>query len=348
MALAMFYLLLSVTAEFNARIKSARIVGGEDAKEVPWIVPLIYSESGSLWQNHFCGGSIIDDSWILTAAHCTIDLDPSDLYIFAGVVNFDDTSSGQSRNVLNIYMHEQYNDWTLMNDIALLELQSPLELNNTVAAIDLANEGDPMDNDQEYTVEGWGATEADGYNFPNSLQVLAGLPHYDITMCSLRLEDISLTKHLCAGGNVGYDACTGDSGGPMWMSVDSTPLLYGITSWGEGCASDLPGVYTRVSFFRDWIESKTALNLSNPYILSSESDSCDCESANSDCECPESDDSNEVESSNTFFTSVDFVIPFIIGIVVLGGLCITFFGYIYCITRKRKLMIANEINVSKK
>jgi len=270
---ALFLALVSVIVP---SLGTNRIIGGEDATHAPWIVSLIWSSTGSVYWNFACAGSIINESWVLTAAHCAVGLDASDFYIIAGALDLSDTSGGQSRNIKKIYMHNNYDDWTLENDIALLKLQSPLELNDDVAVIELANEGDPEEIGQEYTIEGWGSMDPIEYKPAYVLQVLEGVPHYKMTKCKKELQyDIWRRKNICAGGNVGYDGCYGDSGGPMWMMVESTRLLYGITSWGEGCASELPAVYTKVSYYRRWIERKMGHSLSNPCTCTA-SDSCDC------------------------------------------------------------------------
>lgn len=277
-SLARFLLLLAIIGE---SLGMERIIGGKDAdtSDAPWIVALVYYSSwGSVYDNQFCGGSIINESWVLTAGHCVIGMDASEFYIVAGFIDLDDTSEGQSKSIEKIILHWNYDDWTLERDIALLQLESPLELNDNVAVIELANEGDPLENGQNYTIAGWGDTEYGSYIYPNVLQVLEGVPHYKVWKCKQIFAEHYITnkRHICAGGNVGYDACVGDSGGPLWMMVDSTPLLYGITSFGYGCGFELPGVYTQVSWFRRWIEKKVNFNLPNPCNCAEESDSCKC------------------------------------------------------------------------
>lgn len=316
MSQSAFLLVILALAESDSRSKYARIVGGRDATDVPWIVPFIHHKTGSVYGNQFCAGTIINESWVLTAAHCTINREPSRFYIWAGVVDLRDTSSGQSRDILTIHSHEDYNSRTLVNDISVIELESPLELNDDVVAIDIANVGNPEDTGQEYSIAGWGSLDKAGKKFPHVLQELEGVPHYDIRACKQRLTDISLTTHICAGGNTGYDACTGDSGGPMWLYVNSTPMLYGITSWGRGCATTAPGVYTRVSAYREWIESKIGTNLSNPYNGTLDIDSCECPSLKSYCDCPDDDG---LVFNNWLYDSLQIAIPVVIGMLVLSG-----------------------------
>jgi len=269
----MLYLALSL-ALLNC-LGEERVVGGWEATEVvPWIVSLVYT-GRDIPTLKFCGGSIINESWVLTAAHCVIGMAPSEFFIIAGVIDLEWTAGGQGRSIKKIKMHNRYNDSSLINDIALLKLQSPLVLNNDVAVIDLANEADPEEDGQEYTIAGWGNTVAYTYDYPTFLNVLDGVPHYKKNRCKKRypLWIVSTKKHICAGNHEGLNLGYGDSGGPLWMKVNSTPLLYGISSWG---LYNEPDVYTRVSFYRRWIEKRIKYSLSNPCTCDVESDSCKC------------------------------------------------------------------------
>jgi len=276
----MFYLALSL-ALLNSLGKK-RILGGEDATAAPSIVALVHFDTGTVYKDFFCAGSIINESWVLTAANCVFWMDPSWFYIIAGVIDLDDTSGGQTRSIKKIKLHGKYNNHPpnpadeYLNDIALLKLQSPLELNNDVAVIDLANEGDPEEVGQEYTVQGWGETGE--YGGPPILQVLDGVPHYRKKSCRKLFLDyftVSWKKHICAGGERGFGPCVFDWGGPLWMMVNSRPLLYGIWIGAIDCGTDFPAIYTKVSFYRRWIERKSKLILSNPCTCE-EQDSCEC------------------------------------------------------------------------
>jgi len=264
-AMSHFVLLLALSAVIvQSAFEEERIVNGKDATYAPWVVALMRSDGGSLFEDHYCSGTIINESWILTAAHCVAKEQPSELYIVAGIIDLLGTKEGQKGQVKKIIVHQRFSWDDLSNDISLLKLRRPLTLNNDVAVMELANQGDPLDIGQEYTVEGWGALGFPADKFPSVLQVLEGVPHYKIGKCFRKLPYISKQRHICAGGIRGYDACTGDSGGSLWRMVDSRPLLYGITSYGYQCATKLPGVYTKVSFFRKWIDKKMKYQLSNP------------------------------------------------------------------------------------
>jgi hypothetical protein len=179
--------------------------------------------------------------------------------------------------------------------------------------------------------------------YPFVLQTLEGVPHYDIIRCKQMMREISITKQICAGGIVGFDACRGDSGGPMWMNVDSNPVLYGVTSWGDGCAGARPGIYTRVAAYRDWIESTASISLANVYNGTVDLNSCDCESPDvaAYCYCPGvlGTDSCDCQSPNVsrycscagnvyrepvepvynYYSVLSIVITCLLGVLVVGS-----------------------------
>jgi len=263
MSHSVLFLALSAVIVQSA-FQEERIVGGKDAAYAPWVVALMRNNGGSLFEDHYCSGTIINESWILTAGHCAAHKKPSELYIVAGIIDLSGKKKGQKGRVKKIIVHPRFKWENLTNDISLLKLRRPLTLNNDVAVMELANEGDPLDIGQEYTVEGWGALKFPAEEYPSVLQVLEGVPHYKINKCFRKLPYIIKKRHICAGGKRGLDACTGDSGGTLWRKVDSRPLMYGITSWGYQCATALPGVYTKVSFYRKWIDKRIKFQLSNP------------------------------------------------------------------------------------
>ncbi|XP_047620935.1 coagulation factor IX isoform X1 [Phacochoerus africanus] len=235
-----------------------RIVGGENAKpgQFPWQVLL----NGKI--DAFCGGSIINEKWVVTAAHC---IEPGvKITVVAGEYNTEETEpTEQRRNVIRAIPHHSYN--ATMNkyshDIALLELDEPLTLNSYVTPICIA--------DKEYTniflkfgsgyVSGWGRV----FNRGRSATILQYLkvPLVDRATC-LRSTKFTIHNNMfCAGFHEGgKDSCQGDSGGPHVTEVEGTSFLTGIISWGEECAmKGKYGIYTKVSRYVNWIKEKTKL-----------------------------------------------------------------------------------------
>ena len=241
-----------------------RIVGGSNTPitAVPWQVSLQYSNGF-----HFCGGSIIDEEWILTAAHCFANdngspVNTSNRRVKAGVTNKN--GSGQVRTIAQLILAPGYNGNPSGGaDAALLRLSSPLDLSgNTASAVSLATPADgqyfaPGDNG---LVSGWGTTSSGGSSPSNLLSV--SVPIVSNQQASDAYPSyITITDDQIAAGIIGVggvDACQGDSGGPFVVSSPSGPLLAGVVSWGFGCADpNYPGLYARVSSFIGWIDSVT-------------------------------------------------------------------------------------------
>ncbi|KAF3812687.1 hypothetical protein GH733_019489 [Mirounga leonina] len=235
-----------------------RIVGGKDAKpgQFPWQVLL----NGKV--DAFCGGSIINEKWVVTAAHC---IEPDDkITVVAGEHNTEVREpTEQKRNVIRTILHHSYNATVnkYNHDIALLELDEPLTLNSYVTPICVA--------DREYTniflkfgsgyVSGWGRVFNRGRS-ASTLQYLK-VPLVDRATCLRSTKFTIYNNMFCAGFHEGgKDSCQGDSGGPHITEVEGISFLTGIISWGEECAmKGKYGIYTKVSRYVNWIKEKTKL-----------------------------------------------------------------------------------------
>uniref|UniRef100_A0A452RBI9 trypsin n=1 Tax=Ursus americanus TaxID=9643 RepID=A0A452RBI9_URSAM len=220
-----------------------KIVGGYTCKEnsVPYQVSL---NSGY----HFCGGSLINDQWVVSAAHCYKSkgfpracLPNSRIQVRLGEYNIDVTEGNeQFINSAKVIRHPSYNSWTLDYDIMLIKLSSPAVLNTRVCLI-----------------SGWGNTLSSGSNYPELLQCLDA-PLLSQAQCEASYPGQITSNMVCAGFlEGGKDSCQGDSGGPVVCNGE----LQGIVSWGYGCAQkNRPGVYTKVCNFVDWIKQTIAAN----------------------------------------------------------------------------------------
>ncbi len=246
----------------GVRNQNTKITGGTTAliSDFPYQV---YYISG----NYRCGGSIIGDTWILTAAHCTQDdfgnnIPVAQMSVKVGMNNPDNPFDGQTYYVRNFIVHEGFDNQTLLNDIAILQLKDTIRNPNgkrikLVTSTDVTNGA--TDPGVMAWVTGWGLTSVHPQVLPTSLQKVQ-LPIITNAQAETVWGNSVPATDVFAGFlNGNKDACNGDSGGPLAVPVFGEYKLAGIISWGSpNC--DTYGAYTRVSDFENWIKSKTGIN----------------------------------------------------------------------------------------
>ncbi|KAM8938828.1 plasma kallikrein-like [Pelodytes ibericus] len=237
-----------------------RIVGGTESAlgEWPWQVSMQLRISANVRQ-HACGGSIINNQWIVTAAHCVDSFNlPAFWKVYGGIVKLSDVNiSTPSLEIEKIIIHPLYSGAENGSDIALLKLKTPIVYSDYLQAICLPPQQNTLVIPNKCWVTGWGYTEEKG-DVKEVLQK-AEVPPISTEECQSKYSRQKISnKVVCAGYKEGkIDACKGDSGGPLACQVDKTWYLLGITSWGEGCArAGKPGVYTKVIEFTDWINEQ--------------------------------------------------------------------------------------------
>ncbi|CAM4948052.1 unnamed protein product [Rotaria socialis] len=229
---------------------SERILGGFEAVAHSWPWQVLYEQSGT------CGGTLIDENYVLTAAHCISTKDPSLITITAGIHNRDlgdvDESSRQKLQVAKIFVHPDWNADTVINDIALLRLAEPANFNEYVQPACLPGP-DPKP-DSEVVLIGWGAVETGG----GTHHVLKQTQVRVIENCEHFWTDINKEKQICVRDpSLNSVVCNGDSGGPLLQEHSGQWVVDGVTSFGEReCEMvnhNMPNVYTRVSAYLPWI-----------------------------------------------------------------------------------------------
>ncbi|XP_056634735.1 phenoloxidase-activating factor 3-like [Diorhabda sublineata] len=253
-----------------------RIRNGKNAEinEFPWMALLSYrTRRGPEFK---CGGTIINDRYILTAAHCIKNLESPLLGVRVGEYDIKKkqdcaklpngsticTPGYQDLAIEEINPHSQFNASVISNDIGLIRVSKMnLKLENTrpvcLPTDDLRNE-----NFKNVIITGWGITNVLTGESSSILQKV-NLPVVELDQCKnvyKNQSNVHLTfKQVCAGGKNNKDSCQGDSGGPLHQAafVDGLPkyIQQGVVSFGprECGLEGYPGVYTRVAYYMDWI-----------------------------------------------------------------------------------------------
>lgn len=250
---------------------SANIVGGTPADQGEWGWQVLVRPG-----NYLCGGSLIAEDWVVTAAHCVFNSQEELIAAETIHVTVGETYRGtlegteQQLDVDAIFAHEAYDHSTNSNDIALLHLVKPVVMNKAIAIISLlTNEQlDLVAPGKLATVTGWGTTKEGGYASSSLMEVT--VPIVDNATCNSSYGIIG-DNMLCAGyAEGGKDSCQGDSGGPLVVPDEAGNwYLAGIVSFGYGCArADYYGVYTRVSSLVEWVQgTMTAYASTHPAVV---------------------------------------------------------------------------------
>jgi secreted trypsin-like serine protease len=238
-----------------ARADDDKIVGGVESLRGDWP----WSCSMRLNQRHICGGSLINNKWIVTAAHCVSSLVAAQYRWMCGI-HGRLTNETYSKEFLSsrVIRHPSYNSRLIQNDIAIFELATPVTYNDYILPACYPAQTDTYANQQSIAT-GWGTTSSGGAAATNQREVQMTV----LTDAACRTKFggannmLDPATQVCAGiTGENKDTCQGDSGGPLVVKhSDNKWFLIGLTSWGYGCGDG--GVYARTSAYRPWVESYT-------------------------------------------------------------------------------------------
>jgi len=325
----------------NSPTLTSRVLGGGNAPpgEYPSMAGIVLAGSFALEDRFFCGASVIDSRWVLTAAHCMFGPFGSptradEIRVIVGSNDISDSTVVETV-VTNIFVHPQYDNssQTLINDIALLELATAVDA--PVATLFSGNAESLYDS--MASVVGWGATGVDSSGnevYPALLQD-ASVPVVSLEQCNLpeSYQGTIVNTQICAGFREGgVDSCVGDSGGPMFSRIDGQQVQIGITSFGNGCGlPNFYGVYTNISEFQGWV---------NSYIDSVQTSNAGAPNGES-TETSASLDVENVETNNAAERLVNESGAVSVGGVRRGGalhpICLALMGVVFMLRRKRNL-----------
>jgi len=207
------------------------IVGGTEVDpacpdcKYPFMVSVQWTGN---WGGHFCGGSLVREDWVVTAAHCMEGESTSGIVVKIGMHNINGTTGSETRYIDEIIVHPNYSSWSLDNDYALIHLTQPSSFEPIQLVTDTDHDEEPVMS----TVMGWGATSSGGWSSNVLLEVDVPIDN----SCGSYSNSEITNNMICAGdGNGGEDSCQGDSGGPLIMTNDEGEYeLIGIVSWGYG------------------------------------------------------------------------------------------------------------------
>ncbi|XP_045212894.2 plasminogen-like [Mercenaria mercenaria] len=243
-----------------------RVVGGHEARPGSWPWMVMLAEVGVL----VCGGSILNEQFVLTAAHCFEDelsRNPIRWQAYVGKhhLNYEDASESK-HHVKEIIIHPGFQNTSMKNDIALLRLQEPIifdDYKKPICVPPTRRRVVPF-NSYCYTT-GWGDTRGTGDRTVLNQVMLPIVNDYFCGRADWYGQSFIRGVTFCAGyAGGGRDACTGDSGGPFNCKKDGKWYVQGVTSWGYDCAQPKwPGIYTDVSKYGTWIR-ETMLNSGVP------------------------------------------------------------------------------------
>jgi len=228
---------------------ASKIVNGAEISIAarPWQI-FLYSSQGSM-----CGGSIISEQYVLTAAHCIHGMSASQLSVYAGHQKSPTSEYiAVTSYVSQIIEHPDYNSGSQDNDIAILKLSTKLTFGSGIQPICMPSSEDPAVG-TDCHVSGWGTTSSGGDTSDTLQEVVVPI----VSGCG-NFPSFQITDHMICAGGSNKDSCQGDSGGPLACKINGVYYQEGVVSFGNGCASEgWPGVYAKVPFYigNNWIQN---------------------------------------------------------------------------------------------
>ncbi|KAI9579324.1 hypothetical protein GQX74_004796 [Glossina fuscipes] len=240
-------------------------LGQANFGDYPWQVALLTTAD-----IYIGSGALLTSQHVLTAAHKVHNIPEKSFKVRVGEWDAASTNEpvpAQDVSVSKVYVHPNFNKNNLQNDVAILKLVNPVSLvtKSTVGTVCLPTI--PLKQGQRCYVAGWGKSDFGPTGAYQSIQREVQVPVLSNDNCQTALRKTRLGSRfilnnlsfICAGGEVGKDACTGDGGSPLVCENNGIWYVLGLVAWGIGCAAPgIPGVYVNVNSYIPWIQSMLA------------------------------------------------------------------------------------------
>uniref|UniRef100_A0A8C1QE14 Si:dkey-21e2.3 n=1 Tax=Cyprinus carpio TaxID=7962 RepID=A0A8C1QE14_CYPCA len=230
---------------FTARV-NVGIVNGKEAE--PHSRPYMVSVQAK--EHHICGGFLISDRFVMTAAHCRKN-SSSVLTVVLGAHDLKKNENSVRFTVESYHQHPNYTNKSFHNDILLLKLEKNVQLNDNIKWISIPAEEGNIEAGSVCSIAGWGSLAAKGKGSNHLMETDVKVMNNMECERKWGKEDFSTSQMMCVHGDGG--SCDGDSGGPLVCGDTAV----GVTSFGDPdrCNSlKLPEVYTKISAYLSWIK----------------------------------------------------------------------------------------------
>jgi len=241
-----------------------RISGGVIANqnEYPWMVYLVMFKTSTSTDPYVCGGTLINNQWVMTAAICLDGFVKVDVYLGAHNLVASSEQYRVKYTSTNFIKHPNWRAGSTANNIGLIKLPSTISFTNQIKAIGLPSTGEGDHVGDTVYLAGWGAQTGSSSSLSQYLRKVTTTVMSNVECQSLYGTASVTGSDMCSRGTDLVGICSGDNGGPMMYQTNGNYIQLGVASFwygsGQGCSSGYPSGFVRVSKYVDWIKSTSS------------------------------------------------------------------------------------------